>query len=342
MPISPKLRFALRFGLAKWNFAKAAFPATAWERGCESGPRLSSVSALPRFCRLKSSLRRAAAQAEEREHSAEHERDPAGFVDGPNLYAYVRQNPWSKFDPEGLSAFSDLTDSAADDLANGSNVSGFAKAGVAALWEAFSFGSASKNGGVGDACEAGEISGSEALAQGAANTAIAVMDGALTYGTGGVIGKAAQAYARAEAAVETAEAIVAGDARGAARSALGVSSGRKGANPSGKSAMVAGGEARAAAGVAAEKTAHKNSLDYVGETHKIGESAQGTRVGDGASIRAEQQARALRKETGDNYETEIRKTFPDNASARGYETRVIERFRRMYGDDALPGNKTNR
>ncbi len=29
-------------------------------------------------------------------------RDPAGFVDGPNLYAYVRQNPWSKFDPDGL------------------------------------------------------------------------------------------------------------------------------------------------------------------------------------------------------------------------------------------------
>ena len=28
--------------------------------------------------------------------------DPAGFVDGPNLYAYVRQNPWSKFDPHGL------------------------------------------------------------------------------------------------------------------------------------------------------------------------------------------------------------------------------------------------
>ena len=30
-------------------------------------------------------------------------RDPAGFVDGPNLYAYVRQNPWTKFDPHGLS-----------------------------------------------------------------------------------------------------------------------------------------------------------------------------------------------------------------------------------------------
>lgn len=29
-------------------------------------------------------------------------RDPLGFVDGPNLYTYVNQNPWSKFDPEGL------------------------------------------------------------------------------------------------------------------------------------------------------------------------------------------------------------------------------------------------
>lgn len=29
-------------------------------------------------------------------------RDPAGFVDGPNLYAYVKQNPWTGFDPDGL------------------------------------------------------------------------------------------------------------------------------------------------------------------------------------------------------------------------------------------------
>ena len=29
-------------------------------------------------------------------------RDPAGFVDGPNMYSYVRQNPWTKFDPKGL------------------------------------------------------------------------------------------------------------------------------------------------------------------------------------------------------------------------------------------------
>ncbi|MGJ8660894.1 MAG: RHS repeat-associated core domain-containing protein, partial [Bacteroidota bacterium] len=29
-------------------------------------------------------------------------RDPMGFVDGPNVYTYVRQNPWSAFDPLGL------------------------------------------------------------------------------------------------------------------------------------------------------------------------------------------------------------------------------------------------
>jgi RHS repeat-associated protein len=34
-------------------------------------------------------------------------RDPMGFIDGPNVYAYTRQNPWSGFDPEGLSVWSD-------------------------------------------------------------------------------------------------------------------------------------------------------------------------------------------------------------------------------------------
>jgi RHS repeat-associated protein len=29
-------------------------------------------------------------------------RDPLGLVDGPNVYCYVRQNPWTAFDPEGL------------------------------------------------------------------------------------------------------------------------------------------------------------------------------------------------------------------------------------------------
>ncbi|MGJ8676364.1 MAG: CHAP domain-containing protein [Akkermansiaceae bacterium] len=31
-------------------------------------------------------------------------RDPMGFVDGPNVYTYVRQNPWTMFDPLGLRA----------------------------------------------------------------------------------------------------------------------------------------------------------------------------------------------------------------------------------------------
>ncbi len=29
-------------------------------------------------------------------------RDPAGFIDGPNDYNYVRHNPWSTWDPNGL------------------------------------------------------------------------------------------------------------------------------------------------------------------------------------------------------------------------------------------------
>lgn len=50
-------------------------------------------------------------------------RDPAGFVDGPNLYAYVNQNPWSKFDPLGLylddaSIFDDATPENQDEAAD--------------------------------------------------------------------------------------------------------------------------------------------------------------------------------------------------------------------------------
>ncbi len=29
-------------------------------------------------------------------------RDPAGTVNGPNVYTYVNQNPWTKFVPDGL------------------------------------------------------------------------------------------------------------------------------------------------------------------------------------------------------------------------------------------------
>jgi RHS repeat-associated protein len=33
-------------------------------------------------------------------------RDPLGLVDGPNVYCYVRQNPWTMWDPEGLESYS--------------------------------------------------------------------------------------------------------------------------------------------------------------------------------------------------------------------------------------------
>jgi RHS repeat-associated protein len=99
---------------------------------------------------------------------------------------------------------------------------------------------------------------------------------------------------------------------------------------------------------------HKNSRKFDGETHvyavrkpdgslyKIGESAQGVRKADGASKRAESQVRKLNRKEGLGHSSEIRKTFPNKDAARDYETRVIERYRRMYGQDKLPGNKTNR
>lgn len=105
--------------------------------------------------------------------------------------------------------------------------------------------------------------------------------------------------------------------------------------------------------VAEKSGIHKNSLKYVGETHvyrilgpdgkiyKIGESAQGV-MRNGLSTRGERQARMLSRESGLSFRSEIRRTFPDKASAREYERRTIERFRGIYGPKTLPGNKTNR
>jgi RHS repeat-associated protein len=41
-------------------------------------------------------------------------RDPAGFVDGPNTYTYVRQNPWTSFDPLGLWGWKNLLSTVLD------------------------------------------------------------------------------------------------------------------------------------------------------------------------------------------------------------------------------------
>jgi hypothetical protein len=69
----------------------------------------------------------------------------------------------------------------------------------------------------------------------------------------------------------------------------------------------------------------------------------GVRVADGASIRAEQQARALMNEYPDKYfRSEIREWLPNKADARMYETSLIERYRSVFGSDTLPGNLTNR
>lgn len=67
----------------------------------------------------------------------------------------------------------------------------------------------------------------------------------------------------------------------------------------------------------------------------------GVRVRDGASIRAEQQARALQRETGEFYTTEIRKNFTGKADARPYETRFIQTYERLY-DKRPPGNPLDR
>jgi RHS repeat-associated protein len=74
--------------------------------------------------------------------------------------------------------------------------------------------------------------------------------------------------------------------------------------------------------------------------HKAGISSKGTRVKDGASKRAESQARKLRRETGDVHETKIIKVFPNRAQALDYERKLIERYSQRYGRP--PGNPVNR
>jgi hypothetical protein len=104
-----------------------------------------------------------------------------------------------------------------------------------------------------------------------------------------------------------------------------------------------------------KKKAHKNAKSYVGDTHvysiqkvsdgkthKVGQSAQGYRKKDGASKRAEQQARRLQRKTGEYYTTKVRKKFPNKKDALEYETKLIKRTRKIKGKDALQGNKNDR
>ena len=93
----------------------------------------------------------------------------------------------------------------------------------------------------------------------------------------------------------------------------------------------------------------KNSRLYQGPTHvyridsseglwRIGESAQGTR--HGLSIRAEEQVRALQRETGLRYKSRICKEFLNKADALDYERMLIQRYSRRFGRP--PGNPVDR
>ena len=86
-------------------------------------------------------------------------RDPLGFVDGPNVYTYVVQNPWTSFDPEGLficearmlGTQSDggggegcgLSDEGAERLVKGAVVVGVATAATVVAWPVIAAGATS-------------------------------------------------------------------------------------------------------------------------------------------------------------------------------------------------------
>ncbi|MBL9179823.1 MAG: hypothetical protein JNM65_17315 [Verrucomicrobiaceae bacterium] len=181
---------------------------------------------------------------------------------GPNLYAYVKQNPWTYWDPLGLSGYSDLTTSAATDLSEGRWVQGNAKAVVAAAWEAFSFGNASRMGVVEDSYANGDISAGQAAWDAAAGTATAVKDAALTYGTGGAVLKVATKYDKVETLVNVGSDVASGDYAGAALGVLGeVAPGsKKSPSPGGQTAKKISDAAKSGetAATKAGRQAHKD------------------------------------------------------------------------------------
>jgi hypothetical protein len=94
---------------------------------------------------------------------------------------------------------------------------------------------------------------------------------------------------------------------------------------------------------------HKNDSRYIGPTHiyqiveketgqlwKIGESARGLNA-EGLSIRAEEQVRKLRKETGRRFESVVIETLNGKTAARARETELIKNLR--VAGHTLPGNK---
>ena len=79
-------------------------------------------------------------------------------------------------------------------------------------------------------------------------------------------------------------------------------------------------------------------LDKEGKTYKIGESSRAGKKMV-SPFWTEEEVRNLRKETGQAYRSEIRRVFASKKEACSYEARIIKRFRKLYGNCALPGNK---
>ena len=290
-------------------------------------------------------------------------RDPLGFVDGPNDYTYVRQNPWTFFDPLGLQGARTAGQNAARNASQ-------------AKWDA-----SGGWGGLTRTTGASVISGFGRGVNGTAHgvvQAVNLVDISLREGANalGANIDTDAAYGRLEETTNNLNSYN-GEIRGAQEEIFGkevntmLEGAAEMAAPDG-AAFVKGGKmlikglskadeavtvgAKTAREIAetTTSTVHKNSLDYAGETHvyairdadgtvnKIGESAQGVRAGDGASIRAEKQVRKLNREQGPGHTSEIRKEFKTKKDAREYETKVIERYRRRFGEDKLKGNKNNR
>ncbi len=75
-----------------------------------------------------------------------------------------------------------------------------------------------------------------------------------------------------------------------------------------------------------KKPNHIYKITEDGVTYKFGESGQGLKKRDGLSKRAEQQVRKLRKADPDShYESKILRTYPDKATAKKFETKIIEK-----------------
>jgi RHS repeat-associated protein len=156
-------------------------------------------------------------------------RDPMGFVDGPNVYTYVRQNPWTSFDPHGLW----IED---------------AVLGVPSLLlGAKSFYDNVSNGNVGSALvdAAGMIADGAAIATPGLPGGVGLGIKASRVAAGA--GKIENAGNVVQGAAATVEAVQNGDGLGAVAAVVQTTAGAKSALPGGKSAKATQEEAQAVA-----------------------------------------------------------------------------------------------